>query len=535
MHTADPTLPGRGRLAAASLIVLALSGAFFYSFHDYGLAPFDEGVLLEGIRLAAEGRMDSTRFLHYSTQYDAFALLFGDDPIDLDTVRQCWVVVRALTALLIVLIAVRLMPIRWALLPMLLFVAAPGPWHKAPVAFGVCLCLHAMVRALERGRRRDGVWLGLCLALAFALHPYTGVLAGFAWGVLIIVDPSARFGGPASARTLSRFITWNGTVAVTTFAGALVLAPYLRHISPIEFFGQNAGLTRSILPGSRVFAAQLRGVFTDPELTLTVCTYLVVLAVLIGTIWIALIDKRGDLGPALRTALLVTAVVGGISLAKWVVRLDLAHMLQNAVPAWILLAFWLNRLTKGVPTSALTPARRLAARVAASLLGLWFVAMTAFGLASPDTFVGGIGTRIGTRTVPFPHPHGTLHLRPEVAHTLGELSEIARVHSSQGDTMLVRAYPKILHYLTDRPSPVIVPVFAFPAAFAANPVDELVAEIRGARTSVVIFDPNPIIPIEIYRLENLAPDLYRMIIDEYRIVAEVGSMEVRVATPATGK
>ena len=153
MHRIEPTFPSWTRLAAASLIVLALSGAFFFSFHDYGLAPFDEGVLLEGIRLAAQGRMDASRFLHYSIQYDAFAALSPDGDPNIEALRRVWVVVRALTAWLILLVGMRLLPLRWALIPVLLFLALPGPWHKALVAFCVCLCLHAMLHAVETGLR----------------------------------------------------------------------------------------------------------------------------------------------------------------------------------------------------------------------------------------------------------------------------------------------------------------------------------------------------------------------------------------------
>ena len=97
-----------------------------------------------------------------------------------------------------------------------------------------------------------------------------------------------------------------------------------------------------------------------------------------------------------------------------------------------------------------------------------------------------------------------------------------------GDPILISAYPKILHYLSRRPHPVVVPVFDFPAVFAANPVEELVEEIRAAGTRVVIFDPTPVIPIEDYRLSQLAPELYELIVDDFELVARVDSLEVRV-------
>ncbi|MEN8163202.1 MAG: hypothetical protein ABFS37_03655, partial [Acidobacteriota bacterium] len=111
--------------------VFGISLAFFGFFFDYGLAVFDEGVLLQGIELQAEGRMDFAKFCHYSSQYRWFALLFPDGQPNLEVVRAVWVVIRAATAALIFLISAMVVPKRWAWVPVVLFLALPGPWHKA--------------------------------------------------------------------------------------------------------------------------------------------------------------------------------------------------------------------------------------------------------------------------------------------------------------------------------------------------------------------------------------------------------------------
>lgn len=509
-----------------SLLILVLSGLFFFSYHNYGLAPFDEGVLLEGIRLAAEGRMDASRFLHYSIQYDAFAALFPDGDPNLEVLRLVWVVVRALTAWLILLIGVRLLPLRWSLVPVLFFLALPGPWHKALVAFSVCLCLHAMLRAVEKGRQRDAIQLGLCLALAFALHPYTGVLSTIAWGLLVVTDPSARAGGVGD-RPPRDAVLWHGTVAIATIGGALVMAPFLRQISPFSLIGQNAGLTLSILPGSRLFAAQLRGWVSRPDLALTLSVYFAFLVVLIGALWLGWFGSGRHQSRHRQTVLLIFAVVGALNMAKWLVRLDLAHLLQNAAPFWVLLVVGLRWLTNRARKPGGTLFVRGRARTTAVLAWLWVLVVMVFGFASSDTFVGGIGTRIGTDTVPLAHPHGTLYVRPEVAHTLGDLNELIRTNSNDGDTLLVSALPKILHYLSQRPSPTLAPAFAFPAIFTTNPVTEIVDSIRKARTPLIVYSPEPIIPIEAYRLENLAPELHLLITDDYELIAEVSRLQLR--------
>lgn len=533
MHTTEPTLPDRGRLAAMSLLTVILSGLFFLSYHDYGLAPFDEGVLMEGIRLAAEGRMDPPRFLHYSIQYDALAALFpGGDP-DIEVVRLVWVIVRTLTAWLILLIGVRLLPLRWSLVPVLLFLALPGPWHKAPVAFCVCLCLHAMLRALDLGRRRDAIWLGICATAAFAIHPYTGFLCAVAWCVLVTVLGEARYGGVAGPRTPSRALAWNGLIALTFGGGLLMVISLLWRLTPFALLGQNTGLVRSIAPGSRVFAAQLQHFTTDPGVAVVLSIYVALGPIMAATLWLVWTRRGPAANPYGHAALLCVAVVGFFNLAKWVVRFDLAHLLQNAAPVWILLTVILHRATAHALRCDASPMRRARAGAPAGIIWLWAILVAGYGFTSSDTFVGGVGTRIATDTVPLAHPHGTLHVRPKLGHDLADLASIIRAHSTDGDTLLIRAIPKILHYLCQRPSPIIAPAFVFPAVFATNPIDEIVDGVRTARTPLIVYSPEPLIPIDDYRLENLAPEFHRLIQDDYRLLAEVGRIQVRIMMDST--
>ena len=533
MGAAAPNRVDRRGLWA--LAVFALSLLFFWSYHDFGLAPFDEGVLLEGIRLQAEGHLDPVKFTHYSVQYRFFALLFPGGDLDLELVRLVWAVVRAATALLLFLVAMRLMSPAWGLLPVACFLALPGPWHKSVVPFALCLCLWAMVRTLETGSRIRYCGLALALAAAFALHPYTGVPCAAAWLVLIGVTPVARYGAAGDARGAGRSLRWHGPFAATLVTATLVLADFLRQGSPLDLVGHNTGLVTSILPGTRVFAAQLMGSTTDARAAISLSLYLMVVPTLAAGLWLARPGRANGLDEVACRLVLCLVVVGAFNLAKWVIRLDLSHLIQNAAPLWVLLALLLRRaLARGWPAVGSASLRTLTAALPKSVLALWLAAVLVLGLSSRDTFLGGIGTRLFTETVPLTHPHGVLQVEPEVARTLTALETIIREHSADGDALLIIGEPKILHYLTGRPSPLVVPVFAFPANFRANPVGEVIAEIRARDTRLIVFDDRPIIPIEAYRLVNLAPDLYDFIMTQYRLVAEVDGVQVRVRSAADG-
>jgi len=87
MRGAEARAPEPLRLAVLALAVLAGAGVFFHSFHDYGLAAFDEGIVMEGVRLQQTGQMDFERFTHYSVQFQLLAWISPDGGPDLEAAR----------------------------------------------------------------------------------------------------------------------------------------------------------------------------------------------------------------------------------------------------------------------------------------------------------------------------------------------------------------------------------------------------------------------------------------------------------------
>ncbi|MCK5379762.1 MAG: hypothetical protein KAJ78_10175, partial [Acidobacteria bacterium] len=366
------------------------------------------------------------------------------------------------------------------------------------------------------------VWLALCIAFAFAAHPYTAVPTLMGWVGVVAVIPAMRC-GPFSHGSLSRrFMLWHGAFGVALVFFTVVLADYVRQVNPISLGAHNLSLIASIASGSRFFAAQLGRFTSDPQIALTLSIYLMILPIVVISMWIVLKGRWTAGLEAIRPAVLCLVIVGLANLSKWAVRLDLAHFLQNAAPIWILLVFVVARLVSREGPGALLR------RAGGALVCGWIAAVVIFGVTSSDTFVGGIGTRLFSTTVDLPHPHGVLHVKPEVRDSLVRLERAIRGNSRPEDPVLICAFPKILYYLSERRSPLIVPVIAFPSSILATPVEEMVAETRGKKTAVILFSDSPIIPRESFRLVNLAPQLYGLITTEYRVVEEIDGIQVRV-------
>ena len=511
-----------GFVAWGAAAVFGVSLVFFSLFFDYGLAVLDEGVLIQGIRLQAEGRMDFAKFCHYSSLYRWFSLLFSDGRPNLEVVRAVWVVIRSATAVLIFLISARVVSKRWAWVPVVLFLSLPGPWHKAFVAFSLCLCLHAMVRLVGSASVLRYVWLALCVAFAFAVHPYTAVPTLLGWVGVAAVVPALRRGPFSASSPLRRFLLWHGSFGLALVVFTVLLADYVRQVNPFTLGAHNLSLIVSIASGSRILAAQLGRCAVDPQIALILSMYLMVLPIMAIALWIVLKDGWSADSDVTWAAVLCLVIVGLPNLSKWVIRLDLSHFLQNAAPIWILLVFVLSRLVvwKGGWGG-------LASCAIGALFCSWIAVIVIFGLTSSDIFVGSIGTRLFTDTVDLPHPHGVLHVKPKVRDSLQSLERAIRDNSSADDPVLICASPKILYYLAERQSPLIVPMIVFPSSSFATSFKEMAAEIRRKKTAVILFQDSPIIPRERFRLVNLAPELYSLITTEYQLVDEIDGIQIR--------
>jgi hypothetical protein len=387
---------------------------------------------------------------------------------------------------------------------------------------------------------RDYCWLAFSLALAFALHPYTGLPTLAGWAVVAVLCPPARYGGQEGGSRLGRALRWHGPFLLTLVLSVLVVADFVRQTSPLTLVTHNSGLVAAILPGSRVFAAQLIAFVASPGNALTLSVYVVLLSTMGVALW--LVRPWRDNGPAERWSVVCIVVLGVVNLSKWVVRLDLAHLLQNAAPLWILFVFVLRHLWIGARAGLrqddsddsgrggrLPQPRAVAAWATALVLTLWLGGVVVFGLTHTGTWVGGIGTRLFAQTVPLSHPHGVIHVEPGMARRLTRLQALIEDNTTESDSILVCASPQFLYYLSQRRPAVLLPVFNFPANYVTNPVDELIQEIRQQDTRLVVFEDNPVIPLEEYRLVNVAPGLHRMIMTDYELLDEVEGMQVRLS------
>ncbi len=521
----------RSRDVVWLVAIVVCSLLVFLATYKIGLAWFDEGLLLQGISLYQEGRLDCSKFLHYSAQYRLLAMISPESGPNLEVIRLIAVGLRSVTALLIWLIARRLMPRRWALLPVLVFIALPGPVHKAIVPFSICLCLHAIVRAIERRTLASGCWLGFSLAFAFSMHIYTGIPTLAGWVVIAWFARAEWTGDGTRAASFIR-LRWHGVFVIAFAVCTLLLADFLWDMSPLTLANHNVALIESVTSGSIL---RLRDITAAADAPIVLSVYAVVIATLVTAVALGL-----SMGSR-RWLVLCIWVVGLVNLSKWFVRLDIAHLLQNAPPVWVLLGFVVFRLWRqlrpaGVSGDSPAPGgmrsvQSAAAAVGLAGFGLGLMTMFFLGVTSPNAYVSGIGPRLFKETVPLRHPNGVVDVPPWKAEGIGRLERMIRDNSLPDDYILICASPQIMYHLTGRRSPVGLPAFTVPAIWVANSEEEVVEQIRAKATKVIVYEETPIIPLESCRLANLAPELYRLIMTDYDHLETVLGWQVRVLRP----
>jgi nitrate reductase NapE component len=336
---------------------------------------------------------------------------------------------------------------------------------------------------------------------------------------------------------------WHGVFAIVLFLSTLALADFLWQTNPVRFLSHTLTLLGTILPGSRQLAAQLLVSRVQPGAVVVLSLFGMVLPILLSALWLVWGKASHRLTNRQRQIVLCVSLVGGFNLIKWIVRFDLAHLLQNMAPLWIifflvLYRMWRSLQQRGTDKPHWTKVqpwrlRSVACGLSYLVLWSWVAFVIAFGFQTASFEAGGFGIRLFSDTVPMVHPHGVMQIEPWNWEKIKPLAAIIRANSGPDDPILICAPVTILYHLTKRRSPTILPLFNLPESFYANPVEEVVADIREKRTKLIVFRDLPAIPIEEYRLENCAPELHRLIMSEYELLEEIQGIQIRILREET--
>lgn len=502
----------KGAIAA----LLALGGLVFVGlYYDVGLNYSDEGIAIDSAVRILRGEMivrDFAQPPHGAFYLLAlfFKLLGRIDAVDF---RAAMALLKVLSAVLVFLLACRVVPPRWALMPALITLTFSGPFHKAPlVLVYVALPLVASWLSDRPSRLRSAV-AGAVLGL-FAFWRIE-----IAASILIFVTPwlvaAARQGWLAHWRVLVAVAA--GVLLFGTAVAVAIAAPFGWHSMPTaaDVFTED-GWNRAVrdrflgVPEQPIWRLPMLAILDfgfaasgglhaardwaqgwthprEPGMRLGGCPEMLLLPMYF---LVLLFETRASYRRQEWPNLLL-ACVSAAALLKLAVRVDLAHFAQFLPMGALLvtMAVWRATQTPCGPWLAFA-LRRVIPAVA--LVAWALLVVESFWLI--DSYAGSIGI-LRTAEVRLPYRGFELRTTRADAQELRELLDFVNASRKPGDRILALPFCPLLYALLDTPAPSCYSMVWFPPAVAPasrRHVESLSKQVAlSLNVRWVILDGNP--------------------------------------------
>jgi hypothetical protein len=469
-----------------------------------GINLSDEGLVVEGARQYAAGTYEPDVFAHYSSRYmiESIVLRTADNLLAL---RFLWAVLRAASAALLFWIVASLAGAGAAFPAVLLFLIAPGPWHKAWVPLVTLVTAATFLGFRRKPRQSTALLVGVSAGFAFAIHPYTGALLLPA--LLVAVWQAVEPGGrrwQAPALTMAGFTL-----------STLALGGWVRQVDWAGFVTRHWAIVKSDWLGLHEFFISLvtgapRGLFFAGVLD-------VLLVVLIGAFVVA-VRRPAWLTPGGGADLFGLALLAAAGLPKIVARFDESHVLQN-MPLFLVLAATLAAW-------GLQQAKTRWAKVGGAALAVWLVAFGVWALAHDAYYFGGPGMARG-REAKLDNAFAPMMVTAEEKETIETIvASVRTLCPRDRDAIFVTPFAPMFYALAERPNVV-------PLALFDRPENLIGIKDRQVMKLLAKRKPHAWIMERVRtdgRLKNefarVAPTTYRWLQANYEIDSKAGSFLV---------
>lgn len=173
-------------------LLLVVSFLYYASFFNYGLDLDDEGFLLANASSILDGLWPMADYFSYQPLsyfiLAGFFGLFGDNVLSERLMLVCLLLGNVW---LIFFCARKILPLRWAWLPVAVYAFAPGPWYKVFFISHMLLSLAAALYFIEKPNFKRAFTFGISCGLATISRIHSGELIFLMGWLLIILIPFA--------------------------------------------------------------------------------------------------------------------------------------------------------------------------------------------------------------------------------------------------------------------------------------------------------------------------------------------------------
>jgi len=308
-----------------------LSAALIFSLnYNYHFGIYDEGFLITGAEEVLKGKVIYRDFIKEYPPLNFWAIagifkLFGHNYL---YVRIYFLVLRVATVVLIYHASKRVIRNNMAVLPAIIFMLVPGPWHKSVVAFLVWLVLYGLFICIEKPGKSKTVLLALVTILSLLYRQDVGLIALVGSVSVILVSKLYLHGRQGAAKAID-------VLSLYLVSSTLFMLPVLYYFganSALKPFWDNVFVKAWMIREQTSFMP-LPGInsMNAPMGQWAAFCYLPVVFYVILLVYAAFDDvsskERG-----------YAAVLGFVGLASYVnfIKMpDLSHLLQYQTPSYL--------------------------------------------------------------------------------------------------------------------------------------------------------------------------------------------------------
>jgi hypothetical protein len=510
----------RDSYVALALSLLALS--VFLTYWDYGIND-DEGYLLGGVSRVLAGEVLYRDFHHTYAPGNFYlvALLFRVFGEDLLVLRALWLALRVAIVFLAYAAGRRLLGRPAAAAAALLFIAAPGPWHKS--FFHFFLLANALVLALLPGRGRRFVFVAGALAGAtFLFRQDLAIFVGLLYALLLL---AGRWSGETPRRAAAFLL--GAAIPVLPFAAYFAKEGALgKAFAKILFSGLGDNRTNE-LPFPPLLAP-VAGVSGLAFLFLRLLYYAPVPLCLAALL-------RALPGFFRRSAaafpLLVFSFLGLLSFHQVLWRSDLPHLFQALGAFYLLLPWAVHAAARGrarlgallVLALPVLAHLSLASYATAFRSPAGVVRIAAEGFQPVPPYYTGSWVQADGESVRLPIPKARVRTTPDEARFLTDVEAVLDRYSSPGDFVLAIPGFQMIYFLFDRVNPTRY-VHLRRGFDSEEEEARYVRDLLDRPTRLVLFRDVPLDGREERRVRTFAPRVAEAIDREFTPVDRVGDL-----------
>ena len=495
----------KDRLLAVALFITGV--AYYLSYFNYNLRLLDEGYLLDPVMRVMSGQIPYRDFHHYYSpgSFYLFAVLFKVTGADTGVVRIFWALLHSVTAIIAYLVARRFVSPAFAFASALMFIAAPGPWHKS---FFVCLPFFCLWSYLKYYEKRSQLWLFLSAfasVAAFFFRQDVGVYGGIVFIAVLLAFRGAVVDRPLRVALL--FALWSVILALP------VLAYFYAHHALGDFFEDVLfagfkGTKAMDFPFPAFFplySGSIMSTLRDKLFYLPFVVY--TLGVLLLVFKWGSLKKKGMTVPM--TALLLFGMLLLLQLKN---RTDSAHLWQVMPFVYVMSAILCYVPFAVSGKSAL-----------AGMAVLGSVMAVILSVALTDPASGSIALKSGCDTL-LDLPRAKIYLpHDRVAEIKGAVKFIQE-NSPENSYVLALPDCPVLYFLADRKNPICFEALLLGTGSEVDEQQRVIREIESSDVDIAVLHANEVdnfIPER--RFVNHSPIVYSYLRSHYREAGREGS------------